>query len=293
MEEPVRTHLLTRVLAAAAVIALAVLVAAVTLSRHHRRDRPAPGAVDSTGPSATPASLPSSWEPSPARLPADVTTAWTYLDSIDGSVRHAGADTKHDLHYLIVPAAAQDYMDTLSSRGQSLSPYATAAMFAALAQNVAAADNLIELAGGAYRVTQDIIDACSLPDVATTPPAASVTTAARYAACLREGALADPESARWVLDQMRNNVGGIGDERGNDGRQHLAQYNSIVKVGDRYHTWCIGAGAYWSAAVWVDAPAERGQLFGVAACALTARHQFPPDTQPAPGSELPTPAATA
>ena len=135
-----------------------------------------------------------------------------------------------------------------------------------------------------------VIDACSLTDVRMSPPRSTTLGAARYAACQPEGAATSPDRAAWVIDQMRITAGGIGDVRGNDGGQRLAQYTSTVPAGDgRMRTGCIAVGAYWSAAVFVDWPADRGDLFGSATCAEVARTEFPPDTQKAPEGEPPAP----
>jgi len=135
-----------------------------------------------------------------------------------------------------------------------------------------------------------VIDVCSLDDTEADPPRATVLAVAQYAACLREGAITNPDLAGKLLDDMRATAGGIGDVRGNDGGQRLAQFNSTAPAGaGRSRTWCMGIGAYWSAAVLVDWPTDRGELYGVAACAEVARSGFPPDTQPAPESIPPTP----
>jgi hypothetical protein len=186
----------------------------------------------------------------------------------------------------VVPGIAADYLDRFGQGGQNLSPRDTATLTAALAQNGDAGDQLARDAGGTDVVFPRIIDNCQLTETQMGPPRATAADVARYAACLREGATAAPDTSAWVLDQMRQTAGGIGDVRGNDGGQRLAQFNSTVPAGDgRMRTACMGVGAYWSAGIFVDWPTGRPELFGVTTCAEVAAAQFPPDTQPVPDTQ--------
>jgi len=262
-------------------LTIAIVGAVVVHGRHH--STPPAAAPASAGPTET---VPS-WEPSTPSLPGDVTVSWAYLDSIDGSMKLGGDADPHPLDQLTIPGIAEDYLNRFGGDGPSLSPKDLAVLTSALAQNRAAGTELTQLAGDTDTVFARIIDACQLTNT-TMPPQATALDIAHYGACLREGAIIDPDRAGWVLDQMRQTAGGIGDVRGNDGGQRLAQFNSTADAGGgKMRTGCLGIGAYWSAAVLVDWPAERGDLYGVAACAEVAKTQFPPDTQQAPDSPAP------
>jgi hypothetical protein len=286
---PDRTPYLVTFLGVIAVIAVViVIVAIVGARRHHTDSAPTPGPDMVSSQSVEPAS----WKPSTPALPADVTTAWAYIDSAGGDMVLGGDGGNYDLGQLVVPGIAADYLD---QRGDAtLNPHDLVMLEAALSGNTEAGQQLVDQAGGVDKVLPRIVDNCQLTNTTVGPPAAAtVLDMARYGACLREGAIANPATSKWVLDQMRQTAGGIGDVRGNDGGQRLAQFNTTT-VGDngRNRTTCLGVGAYWSAAVVVNWPADRGQLYGVAACAQVARDQFPPDTQKAPASPAPSAAAT-
>jgi len=264
-----RARLLLVATAVVAVIALAFALVACT-----RGPRPAPTAAPTISIQPAP-----TWSSTVPALPDDVHVTWAYLDSTDGTHTRSGDTDLHELDRLIVPGLAQVYTDPPAELIAS-----------ALAQNEQAGAELIEQAGGpaAFR---KVIDVCALDDAEPDPPRATALAVAQYAACLREGAITDPDRAGKMLDSMRTTAGGIGDVRGNDGGQRLAQFNSTAPAGTgRHRTWCMGIGAYWSAAVLVDWPTGRGALYGVAACAEVARTGFPPDTQPAPESNPPAPA---
>lgn len=284
---PDRRPYLVIFLGVIAVIAVVVVIVAVVGARRHRTDSaPTPG-VDMV---SSQAGEPASWEPSTPALPTDVTTAWAYLDSAGGDMVVGGDGGPHDLGRLVVPGIAADYLDQHAGPN----PHDLVMLEAALSGNTEAGQQLIDQAGDVDQVLARIVDSCQLTNTVVGPPAtATVLDMARYGACLREGAITDPDQSKWVLDQMRQTAGGIGDVRGNDGGQRLAQFNTTT-VGDngRNSTTCLGVGAYWSAAVAVNWPADRGQLYGVAACAQVARDQFPPDTQKAPDSPAPSPAAS-
>lgn len=280
-----RSYPLTALLAAIGVIAVIVLVVALVRTHQHHTTIPTPG----PGKVSSQAADPASWNPSTPALPGDVTTAWAYLDSAGGDMVLGGDGQQHPLGQLVIPGTAAAYLNTLGG-GHSLNPHDLVMLEAALSGNTEAGQQLLDEAGGADKVLAGIIDNCQLTNTTVGPPAtATVLDLARYGACLREGAIADPATSTWVLDQMRQTAGGIGDVRGNDGGQRLAQFNTTT-VGDngRNQTACLGIGAYWSAAIVVNWPADRGQLYGVAACAQIARDQFPPDTQKAPDSPAPS-----
>lgn len=267
-------------LVATAVVAVIGSVYALTGCRAD----PAPAPTAAPAPSVQPAPT---WSSSVPDLPDDVRVTWAYLDSTDGTHLRSGDTDQHELDRLIVPGIAQVY--TSRPAGESADPQQETLIASALAQNETAGAELIERAGP--HAFGKVIDACALDDTQPDPPRATALAVAQYAACLREGAIVDPGMAGKLLDHMRVTAGGIGDVRGNDGGQRLAQFNSTVPAGaGRHRTWCMGIGAYWSAAVLVDWPTDRGALYGVAACAEVARTGFPPDTQPAPESIPPTPA---
>jgi hypothetical protein len=298
-----RSIAVSRIGVISVVVAILLLLGAVWWATASNRDDatpPNPAPSNSTPAGASTSADPDpSWTPSAAPLPKDVTAMWAYLDSTDGTHSRQADTDLHPVDRLIVPAAAQLLADrtvtTDPSAGPSAEPSvdpATVSLISsALAQNATAGDELVKQAGGEDTTFGKVIDVCSLDDAKTGPARATVLQVAQYAACLREGAITDPDHAAWSLDLMRTAAGGIGDVRGNDGGQRLAQFNSTVPAGeDRNRTWCMGIGAYWSGAVLVDWPASRGELYGVAACAQVAKAEFPPDTQKAPESNPPTPA---
>ena len=281
-----RPHLLIALAALAVFVAVVAVVGITHRLRGADLPRPAPSAASVSLPLPAP-----TWSASRPTLPADVVTAWAYLDSTEGNILRGGAQDPHPLGQLVVPGIAEDYLDTLAGRGQKPNARDVATLYAALTGSDAAGDQLADLAGGVDQVFPRVIGECQLTGVDLGPPRATVLDVARYGACLREGAIADRDTSDWVLDQMRKTAGGIGDVRGDDGGQRLAQFNATQPDGgDRMRTTCLGIGAYWSAAVVVDWPAGRGDLYGVAACAEVARAQFPPDTQKAPAP--PTPSST-
>jgi hypothetical protein len=249
--------------------------------------KPAPTPATAAGVSPAP-----SWTRSAPALPGDVTAVWAYLDSTDGSHVRTGDNELHPIDRLIVPGLAQLRANQVLPDDRSADPDEMSVITSALAQNDEFGKDLIKRAGGEAAFGK-VLEACSLEaDTAAHSPArATILGVAQYAACLREGAITDPERARWMLDYMRVAAGGIGDERGDDGGQRLAQFNSTVPAGDgRNRTWCMGIGAYWTAAVLVDWPDDNGELYGVAACAQVAKAEFPPDTQQASEILSPTPA---
>lgn len=279
---PSRSFVLRRghVMLAFVLIALLVaVVGGVVVSRRHHHAAPGPGQASETADQPT-------WEPSQPSLPADVTVSWAYLDSTEGSMIRHGDQDLHPLDQLIAPGAAEDYLNRPDDA--SAPPVDADLLTSALAGNPDAGTDLVAAAGGAGPVFTRIVDSCQLTDTRPDPPQATALAVAQYAACLREGAITDPHQAGRVLDQMRGTAGGIGDVRGNDGGQRVAQYNSTIDAGaGRMRTGCMAIGAYWSAAVLVDWPAGQGALYGTAACAEVARTEFPPDTQPA--SDQPAP----
>jgi hypothetical protein len=275
-------------LLALGVLALLIAVAAAGITFSRRHHNPLPKEIPA---SAGPTSSAPGWTPSIPALPDDVTESWAYLDSTEGNMLLGGDSDLRPLGRLIVPGLAEDYLNTLDQRHQTVSPHDTVMLTGALAGNSEAGDQLIaasDLFGGSDQAAKRIVDSCQLVTAELEPPRATAIDVAHYAACLREGALINPDRAGWVLDQMRQTAGGIGDVRGNDGGQRLAQFNATEPAGGgMMRTGCMGVGAYWSAAVFVDWPAGRGDLYGVAACAEVARAEFPPDTQQAPDSPAP------
>lgn len=261
------------------VLALCVAVTgAVAVTRKHSHAGPAPAPVLSA--------VTATWEPSVPALPDDVHVAWAYLDSTEGDVQTSGDLDLHPLDQLVVPGLAEDRLNTLQQHEASAAAADITVVSDALAGDQGAAARLTDTEGGLAAGMGRVIDACQLADTHAAPPAATVLDAARYGACLREGAIVDPDNAAWVLDRMREIRGGIGDARGRDS-DGLAQFNSTVTTGDRTRAACLGVGAYWSAAVFVDWPGDRGSTYGVAVCAEVAQASFPPDTQQAPDSPAP------
>lgn len=270
---------------AAAITTAVVLATGGTLAwlnRDHIPPAPAPSSPATAAASPTP-----QWSASSPAVPADVRVSWAYLDSTDGSSRIGGDDDPHALDMLVVPGIAQDYLE---QRGDKATDADRSAVAAALSGDPEAGGMLIVRAGGIKPAFERIIEVCSLARTKADPPQATTLDIARYAACLREGAITTPNRAADLLDKMRGQAGGIADVRGNDGGQRLAQFNATVPLEDgRSRTRCMGIGAYWSAAVLVNFPTDRGALFGTETCAQVARAEFPPDTQPAPESGSPAP----
>lgn len=275
------------VLLAIGVVAILVAISGAAAVIRHRRHQ---GRIMPVPPVATAA--PSDWTPTTPALPADVGTAWAYIDSTEGDMLLGGDSLAHPLDQLVVPGLAEDYLNTLSETGQKLTPHDTVMLSAALGGDAAAAAQLADREVDVPAAVARVVDACQLTTTAGNPPQSTPLDTARYGACLREGAIVDHGTAGWVLDQMRQTQGGIGDVRGSDSTDRLAQFNSTTDLGDgRARTACLAVGAYWSAAVYVEWPTDRGQMYGVAACAQVARDQFPPDTQKAP--DMPAPSGTA
>lgn len=272
------TFTVSRTTALLVILALVVSLIALYAAVRHR---PSPVVPSSTGTTAP-------WSPSAPAVPAGVTIAWAYLDSTEGDLRRGGDQGLHPLDQLVVPGLAADYLNRLQQDGRDPTRDQQDSLYAALTGSTGAADRLARDVGGIQAGMQRVIDACSLKDTRVGPPRATATDVARYAACLREGAIADPQQSGWVIDQMRNTAGGIGDLRGNDGSQRLAQFISTVPAGDgRMRTGCMAVGAYWSAAVLVQWPDTEGALYGSGMCGDVARAEFPPDTQQAPDSPAP------
>lgn len=279
---------------AAALALLLVIFSIWWFIAERRADNPPPAPAPSSSTDAGQVPTPApSWTRSAPPLPDDVNAAWAYLDSTDGTHTRTGDNTLHPIDRLIIPGLAQLRANQALPDGPTDGPTWAAEMAlitSALAQNDTAGDELITRAGGPAAFSK-VIDACSLDTARAEPARATILGVAQYGACLREGAITDTTRAGRLLDYMRVTAGGIGDERGNDGGQRLAQFNSTVPSTEgRNRTWCLGIGAYWSAAVLVDWPTANGELYGVAACAAVAKAEFPPDTQQAPERGSPTPA---
>lgn len=274
--------LLTAIGAVVVIIAAAALLAGCARPPHITTS-PTGSASASTEPS---------WAPSSPAIPGDVDIAWAHLDTVGGTHTTGGDTDLHNLDQLTVPGTVADYLNTTGERSQSTSPNDVARLYAALAGNQDAAAGITGQAGGADQVFTRITDVCQLEHTRTAPVRGTALDIARYAACLREGGIAPPARSEWVIDQMRVTAGGIGDVRGNDGGQRLAQFHSTTLDVDRYHTGCMAIGAWWTAAILVEFPAERGELYGIDVCAQVADAEFPPDTQKAP-EESPAPADTA
>lgn len=269
----------TAVFAALAVLFAVSIIGLGYALRHDNKPAAAPTATTITDPG---------WSPSPPVVPDDVHIAWAYLDSTEGDQWFGGDVDLHELDQLVIPGLVADRLEALDQGDSTPSPSDVATLSAALTGDAVAAAQLVADAGGVDDAFGRIIDACSLTYTRLDPARGSATDVARYAACLREGGIANPKTAGWVLDQMRNNAGGIGAVRGTDVGQRLAQFNSTVPGdADRMRTGCMAAGPYWSAAVLVDWPAGRPELYGVDQCTAVARAQFPPDTQKAPDSPAP------
>lgn len=284
--------------AVAAGTALAV-VAAATVSviwadRTARTVQPAatvsagrPGDVDADG---SPTAAIPAWSPGKPSAPTDVHLSWAYLDSTEGGTELGGDRDIHELDGLATPAIVQDYLNQLDDQAATFDPDALGKLTEALHGDTAQTAWVTDQAGGRDAAVGRAVAACSLADTKTGPVRATALDVARLAACLREGAITQPTWAEWTVTKMRANPGGIGDVRGSDPQQHLAQTNSTVADGDRYRTGCLAIGAYWSAGIFVDYPAGLGEQYGVQACADVARTVFPPDMQQVPGDESPAPA---
>jgi hypothetical protein len=280
----------------AALVALAVLAVLVGLglgigARQAAKTEPAP--TTTPAPSASVSAAPS-WSPSTPPAPAGVRLAWAYVESIDGGVRTGGDNELRELDDLVVPALAQDYLDRGEvTTDQTPAPDVSGQLRAAL---TGSADDITWLEGqngGRDEAMGRVIDACSLKSTKLNPVRMTALETARLGACLRESAIAQPDAAKWVLEEMRENTGGIGDVRGSDAAQQVAQQNSVVLDGDRYRAGCLAVGAFWSAAVLVDYPADRGEGYAATVCATTARAAFPPDMQQVPETISPAPADPA
>lgn len=273
---------LVALLAVAAVVAVAV--------RSGTDDPPAPTPIPQPGvpPTGSPAASP--WSPSTPAPADDVRLAWAYLDSTDGTVRAGGHTDLHELDHLVVPALAQDYLDQGEfTTDRPPSPDVSDRLHRALAGEGMHIDWLYRQGDGRDAAMRRVADACALDTTRLGPVRMTALDTARLGTCLREGAIAPAEWANWVVEQMRASTGGIGDVRGSDTAQHLAQQHSIVLDADRYRAGCLAVGAFWSAAVLVDYPAGRGQGYALTVCADTARTVFPPDMQQVPETLSPAP----
>lgn len=275
----------------AAVVLLLVGVVAFVLSRgRNGDDTPGVGPVDSPAQSGIGDSPAPSWSAVAPSAPADVTVAWAFVDSTEGDTRTGGDDqVLHPLLDTVVPLVAADYLNANKDADGGPPPAQSEKLTAAMTGDRLAVAWLLEERGGVNAAMKRIIDACAVPQAEVSPPQATVLDIARLGACLREGAIVEPVWAEWVLTQMRAVTGGIGDVRGSDTAQNLAQFNSTVRDEDDYRTVCLAVGAWWSAAVTVEYPAARGKDYGVTACRDTALDAFPPDTQQVPDNLSPSP----
>jgi hypothetical protein len=265
-------------------LGLGVLLYHVGKSHPKNPVAPAPATTASTGIGNSPMPLPT-WSPTKPAVAAGVSMSWAYLENAEGGRRAGGDSDPRQIDDLLVPAAAQEYLES----GQPVPSPAGSRLTDALHGDTASIAWLYEQREGRDQIARRIADKCQLGSIKTGPARMDATTAARYAACLREGAIANPDRASWVIEQMRDNGGGIGVVRGSDKRQKVAQINSTVRDGDRVRTSCLAIGAYWSAAVLLDYPADRGDAYGVDVCEDTARSAFPPDMQQVPDSLAPAP----
>lgn len=229
------------------------------------------------------------WSPSKPTAPVGVRLSWAYVESIEGTVSSGGNTDAHELDGLATAATVQDYL----AHDATPDPDAASKLAAALRGDVDAADWVAEQRGGRDAAVARTITACSLTAAAVEPVRATALAVARLGACLRQGGVVQPKWSTWMLNQMRYTTGGIGDTRGSDTTQDLAQQNSTVLDGDRYRTGCMAIGAYWSAGVLLEYPAELGAEYGPLVCADVAQSAFPPDTQQVPDNEPPAPVSSA
>lgn len=225
----------------------------------------------------------SPWSPRTPTPPPGAVVSWAYLNSAEGDTRTGGDDGLQDLNDLIVPAMAQDYLNAAEERDETVSSAERQKLAAAVTGDPGAITWLIEHRDGRNAAMLRIIDACYLNDARIDPPRATAEDIAGLGACLREGAIVQPEQAAWVLDQMRASTGGIADARSSGSAQNLAQINTIRRYdNDTYQAGCLAVGAWWSAAVIVRYPVERGPEYGKSVCRDVAIDAFPPD-----GRQLP------
>lgn len=246
--------------------------------------RSSPDAVTASADSPVP-----TWSPSKPTEPVGVRLSWAYVESIEGTVSSGGNTDAHELDGLATAAIVQDYLANDATPDQD----ATSKLAAALRGDQDAAAWVTEQRGGRDAAVARTITACSLTGAATESVRATELAVARLGACLREGEVVEPKWSTWMLNQMRSTTGGIGDARGSDTGQDLAQQNSTVLDGDRYRTGCMAIGAYWSAGVLLEYPTELGAAYGPLVCADVARTAFPPDTQQVPDDEPPAPVSSA
>ena len=269
------------------VVLAALLASALLFTRSYRADDTpeAPGTTWTAQPSTSTSTLPApTWQPTALAVPDDVHVAYARIDSTDGTVMLGGDVDMHPLDHLATPGLIADYLQHLSETGRKPNPAAIAHITAALAGENGSIEWITEQAGGRAAAMRRIIDACQLDDTRPDPAEATALDTARYAACLREGAITDTDTSASLLNLMREQKNGIGEDRGGG---QLAQHNSITRGGDTYRAGCLAVGPYWSAAVHTAYPAYRGEPYGRSVCALVARSVFPPDMQKAPEATSP------
>jgi hypothetical protein len=239
--------------------------------------------------STTTATAPT-WQPTALALPDDVRVTYAHIDSTDGNVMLGGDVDTHPLDQLTTPALIADYLQQLSEAGRTPNPAAISHITAALAGEQPSIDWITDQTGGHEAAMRRIINACQLTDTRPAPAEATALDTARYAACLREGAITDADTSADLLKMMQTQKNGIGEDRGDS---QLAQHNSTTRDDSTYRTGCLAVAPYWSAAILTTYPTERGEPYGRAICALVARNLFPPDTQKAPQETIPTTPSTS
>lgn len=227
------------------------------------------------------------WSATTPVAPTGVTMSWAYIESVEGTVRSGGTAGPQPIGALAVPAIVADYLDGVESAGATPSPEDTTKLTAAMRGDQDAIEKVTSSRGGETHIFARVIDWCQLTETRTGPTRMTALDVARTGACLREGAIVEPKLAGWVLDQMRDRAGGIGDIRGSEPDQKLAQQHSAVLHDGRWRAGCLAVGAWWSAAVLVDYPEDRGKEYALTVCADVARDAFPPDTQTAPAETSP------
>lgn len=290
---PSRRRVAIAALAAAVVLILVGIGVFIARTRTADKPAPVPPAPVPSSIAVDPPSPVPSWSPSEPSAPADATVAWAFVDSTEGGTRTGGDDKVLDrLLDLVVPLVAADYLNANKDADGGPPPAESERLTAAMTGDRDAISWLMTERGGVNAAMERVIDVCQVESTEVSPPQATVLDIARLGACLREGAIVEPIWSAWVLDAMRANKGGIGDVRGSDTAQGLAQYNSTELDGERYRTACLAVGAWWSAAVTVEYPQSRGAGYGVTVCRDTAKATFPPDMQPVP-DDLTTSPATA
>lgn len=280
--QPATRHRIGLAVIAIVIAVIAVLAVAALVDRD---DKPAP-APTTTAATRTPSPAPvtpsvsgAAWDPSPPALPEGVSYSYARIDNTNGTLLLGGGVDRHHLDNLLIPGLAEDYLRTLTARGDERTDAVEKQIRDALAGDDDAIEWLTEQVGGSGEAFTRIVKACDLDTTDTAPAKADPMDIARYGACLREGAIADTDSATWVLEQMRATRTGIGESRGD---RNLAQQNSTVLVGDQYRAGCLAIGPWWVAAIVVDYDSDRGEPYGRAVCALVSGSVFPPDTEKVP-----------